>query len=146
MSTLDNYMDKIDSKKAEIAKTISLAFFDGDVDKAKEHFPLFYKRISETKSFVFRTNISINKNSYTRSVDELLRNISRQVGFNVEGYFYKSQAVAVSVVDNENNIPKDDLKSLKKAYGFYGNSFMKLGITYNKFLDFYREKGMNAQI
>lgn len=143
MKDLNRFMDEIDSKKVEIAKVVSLAFSDGDIDKAKEYFPLFYKRMSETKTFIFKSNYDIGKSSYNRSIDSLLKDISDEIGFDVADYFYQGHVVvASSLLRDELDIPKKDLMEVKKMYDSHERSLIKLGITYNSCLRLYREKGI----
>ena len=110
MKNLDKFMDDIDSKKEEIAKVISLAFAYGDKEKAKSYFPLFYERISETKLFVFKSSSGIEKNTYARSIDDLLKNISEYVGFDASAYFYDAYLKSRTIKKH----PNDDADMIKK--------------------------------
>ena len=142
MKDLNRFMDEIDAKKAEIAKVVSLAFAEGNVDKAKEYFPLFYKRMSETKTFIFKSNYDIGKSSYNKEIDSLLKDISNDIGFNVSDYFYQGHVVIATSLNRELDIPKKDLMLVKKIYDEHEKMLMKLGITYSSCLKMYREKGI----
>lgn len=142
MSYLEEVVQDIDNKKDEITRAIALAFADGDEKKANSFYNSFFNYISASKFFILRTlNL---KSSYEKDIDLILDELESYLGYSIKNLFYRDDQNAFSLdffKANVTNINFKDLKKLEKIYSVYQDLFMKLEISYQKFIDVYKQYG-----
>lgn len=127
MIDLNKCIDLIDSRKEEIAKAISLAIADGDKKKAEQYFPCFYESIDETRVFIFQDKeIS---NGYRKQVNSLIEEINKCIKSN-------NDQIITYIGDYEKKLLQDKYNKLEKT-------LKKVDISYETFLDIYRNCGMH---
>lgn len=131
-------MDDIDFKKEDIAKAISLAFADGDKFKAEKEFPYIYETIKNCKHFIFKNTSSLSGNSYSKSIDSLLDEIDKRIGyFSVKKSFYNPDKFSFKgdfLQANTSGVDENLVDKLKKAYFSNKKIFLRLGISYQAFI------------
>lgn len=139
MRDLNLIMDEIDSKREMIAKAISLAFCDGDADKAKLVYPSIIKSIMNTKLGVIKTN-DHSKSNYDREIDELLDDIDSYIRIDAKkAYFEPPVHFAFNPLESKSvkEFDEDLQKKLEKAYLGGIKVFLKVGVSFEDFVKLY---------
>ena len=143
MNELDKFMSDIDSKKKEIARAISLAWSSGNKSQALKEYPYIYDIIKNCKHYIFKTN-SLN-NSYVKSIDCLLDEIDKKIEkFSVKNNFYKKEQIRFSGNPFEGDtfeMNKNIVNKLQRKYLASRNMFLRLGISFQTFIDIVGIKG-----
>ena len=148
MTDLNVIMDSIDSSKENIARAIALAFANGDDNKASYYYEDFLKSINDSRAFVFKKYENVYT-SYGKKLEGILNKISDFLGEDVKEKFYKKRDYRRSYSDCKINlkvIDGDDLLKLNFNYYFNENMFLRIGVTYYKYITIYREKGVEKAI
>lgn len=138
-------MDDIDSKKKDIAYAISLAYADGDKVKAENEFPYIYETIKNCKHFIFKNTSDFNANSYSKSVDHLLDEIDKKIGyFSVKKSFYNPKKFVFKndpLQGDSKGLDERVVSKLKSSYFHNKKMFLRLGISYQTFINIAISKG-----
>ena len=143
MRDLNKIMDEIDSKKEMIAKAISLAFYDGDLERAKRIYPDILKSIKETHVGVIKTN-DHSKSNYDREIDDLLDEIDSFIRMDVKKGFHRPPvSFAFNPLESKTvkELDEELQKKLYKAYLGGVKVFLRVGITYEDFVNLYKVYG-----
>lgn len=148
MKQYEQFVDEIISKKGEISKAIALAVSGGNEERAKKYFPSFYKMISESKMFIFEEKRIFSK--YEKEVDAILDRIGECFGHRIHGFFYNGISFGYAFdplkAKSVEGIPVEEERNLHKAYLSCSKMFLKLDITYDDFVKFYRREGFENSI
>ncbi len=132
-------LEKINSKKGEIARAIAMAYANGDVKKFEELYPSVYLAIKETKEDIF--NSDKTKNGYALKVDSLFREINEIVGFDTFAFVSKKACLSNTVIKNDYYMSDVKNNYCVDIYKHNRNKYIKYGISLDTLMKIYSEKG-----
>jgi hypothetical protein len=147
MFDLDKVIDEIDLNLEEISWAISMAFADGDEEKANSYYPNFYSSIKESQFFIVKRTHTTNK--YFLGVKSMLSELSDYTGYDVNNMFYGGTSFSAlylperELVDKNKEIPKKDEYRLRLAYFSSMRTFKRIGMPYSTFIDLYKDRGLD---
>lgn len=147
MKNLNNFIDEINFKKKEIAMAISLAINNGDMEKAQKEFSYIHETIDRANVFIFKTNNI--RNSYAASLQVLMDEIKDCLGYNIQPYIYSKAPIGYAydpfTYDLE-GLNEITIKKLKKTYFPNSKMFLKIGVSFNNYIKFYKSHGIEETI
>lgn len=151
MMDLNEMMDSICASKEEAASAIALAFANGDSKKAHSYYFEFFDVINKSKIFIFR-NGGKALTKYDMKINGILKEVAFIIGEDVNkvrGKFINERnddEIDNSSKPNLEGIKKIDCLRLKNDYYFSEDMFLKLGISFQKYIDIYRSKGIDKAL
>lgn len=134
------HINEINDKKQDIAKAISLAFSNGDLDKARNYYKVFKDQIEDAKIFI--SEVRNFNNDYENEIFKLLDDVKEIVGYDLKRYVLAKNRGTSSVAVFSGANCNFNNKELEKLYNQNENLFDKFSISSFRVLDIYEKKGI----
>jgi hypothetical protein len=146
MKEFERIISDIKSSRAEIARAMALSIADGNEEKAREYFQGFYKSICDVDIFVFDEPQNAEKNEYVLELNGLLNDISGFCGVYLNSRFYNPKNDISPVKIDVEDVSSKEEKRLHELYCSSDKMFLRLGITYQDLIYFYKREGIDKAV